>query len=172
MPPSRLQVRRVRPAEYAAAGQVVATAYLAEGFGDGPRYADLLRDVARRDAEAQVLVAVDADVGVLGSVTYACHGSAWAEIAGPAEAEIRMLGVDPSVRGRGVGEALVGACIAHARAAGLRRLVLCTQPHMQAAQRLYARLGFYRAPERDWSPVPGLQLMAYELALHQAPEKT
>ena len=51
------------------------------------------------------------------------------------------------------------------RALGRRRLVLSTQPTMYAAQRVYERAGFTRAPGRDWSPVPGLVLMAYELDL-------
>jgi ribosomal protein S18 acetylase RimI-like enzyme len=36
---------------------------------------------------------------------------------------------------------------------------------MHAAHRLYERLGFTRVPERDWSPVPGVQLVAYALPL-------
>jgi hypothetical protein len=36
---------------------------------------------------------------------------------------------------------------------------------MTAAHRLYERLGFARAPARDWSPVPEVQLRVYELAL-------
>jgi hypothetical protein len=28
------------------------------------------------------------------------------------------------------------------------------------ARRLYERLGFQRAPELDWSPVPGVNLLA------------
>jgi hypothetical protein len=32
---------------------------------------------------------------------------------------------------------------------------------MTAAHRLYERLGFHRLPERDWSPVPGVDLLVY-----------
>jgi hypothetical protein len=32
---------------------------------------------------------------------------------------------------------------------------------MAAAHRLYERLGFTRLPERDWAPLPGVNLMAY-----------
>ena len=41
------------------------------------------------------------------------------------------------------------AAVSHARALGLRRMVLWTQPTMDAAQRLYARAGFERVPELD-----------------------
>jgi hypothetical protein len=36
---------------------------------------------------------------------------------------------------------------------------------MTSAHRIYERLGFRRAPERDWSPVPGVDLMAFALRL-------
>lgn len=36
---------------------------------------------------------------------------------------------------------------------------------MVAAQRLYASEGFVRLPERDWSPQPGVPLLAYGLRL-------
>jgi hypothetical protein len=39
---------------------------------------------------------------------------------------------------------------------------------MVAAHRLYERLGFTRLPERDWSPLPGVHLMAYGLELSAA----
>ena len=38
-------------------------------------------------------------------------------------------------------------------------------PAMQAAQHLYATIGFSRTPELDFAPVPGFTLRAYELAL-------
>jgi ribosomal protein S18 acetylase RimI-like enzyme len=77
------------------------------------------------------------------------------------EAAFRMLVVDPSARGQGVGELLVTACLERARAAGKSRMVLSTDPRMTAAHRLYRRLGFSRLPERDWSPIPGVELMVY-----------
>jgi hypothetical protein len=36
---------------------------------------------------------------------------------------------------------------------------------MTTAQRIYERLGFVRTPERDWSPVPGIDLLTYALPL-------
>ncbi len=81
----------------------------------------------------------------------------------------RSSGCSRSTRqaqGRGVGRALVEACISRARQVpGCRRLVLSTQPGMLAARRIYESRGFVRDPDRDWSPVPGLTLMAYVLGL-------
>ncbi|MCZ2859682.1 GNAT family N-acetyltransferase [Blastococcus sp. VKM Ac-2987] len=72
-----------------------------------------------------------------------------------------MLVVDPAAQGRGVGAALVSACLERARRAGKRRVVISTGTRMTAAHRLYERLGFTRLPERDWSPVPGIDLLVY-----------
>ena len=36
---------------------------------------------------------------------------------------------------------------------------------MATAHRLYERLGFVRTPERDWSPSPDVDLLAYRLPL-------
>ena len=48
---------------------------------------------------------------------------------------------------------------------GIRHLVLLTQTDMKAAHHLYEEAGFSRLPERDWSPEPGVTLLAYGLVL-------
>ena len=159
-----IEVRDARAEEYAAAGDLVAEVYGAEGFADAP-YLAVLRDAGRRAAEADLLVATDRAGRILGTVTYAPGGTAWADIAGADEAEFRMLAVAPGARRHGVGGRLVRACVERARAQGKRRLVLSSQPTMDSAHHLYERLGFVRAPERDWSPEPGLNLRVYAMEL-------
>jgi hypothetical protein len=66
-----------------------------------------------------------------------------------------MLAVSPSAQGRGVGAALVGACRDLAIQVGASAIIICTRDFALAALRLYARLGFVRVPERDWSMLPG-----------------
>lgn len=166
-----ITIRPAAPDEYAALGEITAQAYLGDGlldFGESDQYLDELRDVPKRAAEAEVLVAV-ADGRVLGGVTFVPAGGPMADIARAGEAEIRMLAVSPAARGRGVGEALVRACLERARAVeGCVRVVLSTQPSMHTAHRIYGRLGFTRTPERDWNPLPNLldiTLITYELTL-------
>ena len=50
--------------------------------------------------------------------------------------------VDGSARGAGVGEALTNAAIIESRRRGVRSIDLTTRPSREAANRLYARLGF------------------------------
>ncbi|MGW2570530.1 GNAT family N-acetyltransferase [Streptomyces sp. NPDC001537] len=164
-------IRQAEPGEYETLGEITAQAYLADGlldFAGGDWYLGELKDVAKRAAHAQVLVAVE-NGRVLGGVTFVPSGGPLSEVAGPSESEIRMLAVAPAARGRGIGEALVRACIDRSRAMdGRTGLVLSTQDSMRSAHRIYERLGFVRVPERDWHPLPGddgLLLLTYELTL-------
>jgi ribosomal protein S18 acetylase RimI-like enzyme len=52
--------------------------------------------------------------------------------------------VDAAARGAGVGEALTNAAIEESRRRHVRSLDLTTRPSREAANRLYARLGFER----------------------------
>src|SRR5262249_43550579 len=123
-------------------------------------YARELADVQRRAGEAEVLVAVDDRL--VGCVTFVPDPtSPWAESIEDDEAAIRMLGVDPSAQGRGVGRALLGACLDRARQLGRAAVFLHSAPWMQRAHRLYGGAGFVRVPARDWTPVPEVPLLAF-----------
>ena len=158
-------IRRARPDELDAVGQLTVDAYVTGGVisPDAP-YLEFLGDARSRDADAEVWVAVDAR-GVVGTVTYVEPGSALCEIAREGEAEIRSLAVLPTASGEGIGEALTRHALARARTQGLASVVLSSSTTMHTAHRLYERLGFTRLPERDWSPAPGVQLVAYRLPL-------
>jgi ribosomal protein S18 acetylase RimI-like enzyme len=164
--PSRFEIRLALPSEYAVVGDLTVEAYTVDGFlGDSDDYADHLRDAADRAAHAELWVAAD-DSGVLGSVTYCSPGSRWCELATePEQGEFRMLAVAPAARRGGIGRALVEHCIARSRTLGHRELVLSSLAAMTAAHRLYVSLGFVRAPELDWYPVPGIELLGFRLPL-------
>lgn len=110
LPGMDLVIRPADPAEYTALGEITAQAYLQDGlldFGESDAYLGELRDVARRAADALILVAVRGDV-LLGGVTFVPAGGPMADIAGPGEAEIRMLAVARAGRGQGAGRRSYG----------------------------------------------------------------
>jgi GNAT superfamily N-acetyltransferase len=162
-----VRLRRAQARDHAAIGEVTVAAYSGLSEADEAGYRDKLRDAEARDREAELWVATvsDTDDTVLGTVTVCHDGSPWREIARGDEGEFRMLAVAPEAQGRGVGAALVELCINRFREVGAPGIVLSTLPAMHAAHRLYERHGFVRAPERDWSPVPRVDLVAYCLDL-------
>jgi ribosomal protein S18 acetylase RimI-like enzyme len=151
-------IRVVDAHEYEAVGTLVESAYAASGLLDNDRgYGNHLRDVPGRAADHLVLVA-ERQGHLVGSVTITPYGSPQSELARPDEVEFRYLGVAREARGTGVAQALVGAVEDYAVATRASWLVLCVIADNAAAQRLYARLGFERVPERDWHPAPGIDL--------------
>ncbi|MCX5120614.1 GNAT family N-acetyltransferase [Micromonospora sp. NBC_00362] len=163
-----LRVRSAESADFPAVARLTVAAYEADGQLKGEHgYGEVLADVSTRAASGEVLIAVDEVTGaVLGSVTFVLPGTPFAELAGPGEAEFRMLAVDPGAQGRGVGAALVEACVDRATELGCTAVAICVRAGMaDSAHRLYSRRGFVRSPEKDWSPLPGVDLLGLRLEL-------
>jgi ribosomal protein S18 acetylase RimI-like enzyme len=157
------EIRLAVPSEYDAVGALTVEAYSHDGFVRG-EYAMTLRAAADRAAKAELWVAAS-DNGLLGTVTYCPVGSVYREIGQDDEGEFRMLAVAGRSRGHGIGKSLTERCIARAHELGMRRVVMSSAQDMTTAHRLYERLGFTRLPERDWSPIPGVELYAFLLDL-------
>lgn len=165
-----ISVREAEAHEYDRVAEITLAAYgSVPGFRLEGAYAAELADVVGRSASTTLLVAVDVEghsATVVGAVTYLDDASSpYAQPMRPDEAALRMLAVDPSSQGRGVGAALVEACVERATAAGAARLVLHTTEWMASGRRLYERLGFRRSPERDAMVEDRIQLLSYVLDL-------
>jgi GNAT superfamily N-acetyltransferase len=165
-----VQIREARTGrEVEAAGRVTvaANAEFAPDDPDDPfttswaRYLEEMADAAARAAQGVLLVAVE-DGRVVGTVTlYLGPGSMqWR----PGDAMFRLLAVDPAARGRGIGRALLEACLERARAAGKPRMALHTTEWMVTARAMYERAGFVREPEGD-AELPGVTIIAYAAEL-------
>lgn len=159
-----MEVREVRPEEYEQAGSVTALAYR-EFVGPGEtaweEYLVHIANVGSRVGTGTVLVVVEGG-RVLGSATLEL-GDRIDDDDPPLqadEAHIRMLGVDPGARGRGVARALMDACFDRARAAGRTRMTLHTTSRMTAAQAMYEGMGFERLPDRVFPD--GFVLLTYQ----------
>lgn len=157
-------VRHIEAADFAHAERLLEQVYLGEGYTSA-EYLHWLTDVPGRAASPKTTTLVaEEDDALLGHVIVCRTGSPLVNLAGHGDAEVRLLATAPAARGRGIGEALVGACLDDARRSGCRRVVLSTQTTMEAAQRLYMRLGFRRWPAADqvWDE---RRLLAYEIDL-------
>lgn len=164
-----MRLRCATPDDLEAAGEVTVAAYADFTLGPDDPYVARLRDAAARYRNAELWVATPDDSDeVLGSVTVCPPGSPWRELAGPEEGEFRMLSVAPAARRTGVGEALAGLAIERALDHGARAMVVSSLAEMTGAHRLYARLGFERAPARDWQPMPDVRLIAFYKPLEDA----
>ena len=156
-----MEIRDARPGEFAAAGRLLVEVYGGlEGFPrphEQPAYYEMLADVGRftTQPETRLLVAVDGDQGLAGCVVYfgdmADYGSGGAATQIRDASGIRLLGVSDAFRRRGIGRALIEACIDRARRRAHAQVILHTTLAMKAAWRMYEQLGFRRSEDLDFA---------------------
>jgi predicted N-acetyltransferase YhbS len=117
------------------------------------------------DAGAEQLVAEESG-RIAGAVLFdprVRHRAHWPRTL----ATFGTLVVDPSMRRRGIGGALIAACIERAKEAGASGLAIETMPFMTAGQAVYGPFGFERWPAGDWD---GTGLLAELIGREDAPE--
>lgn len=146
-----MEIRLIDAAECGDLGHLTLAAYRGlNGSAPLGPYEKELVDVDARRRDSEVYVALDEEGRLVGGVTYVPGPHhAMAEFADPEGCGIRMLAVNPSDQGRGVGAALVERCLARGREQGRARVILHSAPSMVVAQGMYLKLGFLRAPELD-----------------------
>lgn len=166
-----IEVRPARPDEHEEAGRVTALAYREFVRPNDTGWQDYLArigDVAGRAGRTMVLVALE-EGRILGSVTLELEGRTEPndeDLLPADEAHVRMLGVHPEARRRGIARILMEACADEARRVGKRRITLNTTMRMRAAQAMYESLGFSRMEDRVFPD--GFVLLGYSRELEGA----
>lgn len=134
--------------------ELLTTVYVGEGHTTTARAEHMFAAQAVRDRGELIVAQIRGDeatlaplAGMIILVTPGHPGHQWGT---DDEAELHLLAVDPSFRQRGVGRCLVDHAIRRAASLGFRQAILWTQPRMQAAHRLYHRMGFQRQVNRDF----------------------
>jgi len=102
-------------------------------------------------------------VARVGSVVAGCV--AFRPLVAPDVAEVKRLYVRAPFRGHGLAEQLMQAALVSARNAGYTRIRLDTLASMQAAQRLYERLGFVEIGPYHEDALPGMRFMELRLTV-------
>ena len=140
-PPEKRAPFTLRPHQPGDMGWIIRrqTQLYATEFGWDGRFEALLADIAGKfiakfDPNRENCWLAERNGEIAGSV--------FLVKAGKTTGQLRMLYVEPSARGLGIGQALVQACIDDARAKGYRKLILWTNDILVSARKIYIAAGF------------------------------
>ena len=134
----RAILRNHRPGDM---GWVVQShgAFYASEYGFDSSFEALVAEIAAKfltsfDASRERCWIAELDGAPVGSVFLVKHSD---DVA-----KLRLLLVEPAGRGQGLGQKLVGECVAFAQACGYRKITLWTQSILVAARKVYQDQGF------------------------------
>lgn len=150
MPVAESPIRRLgRPGDLGWVVMANAELYAAE-YGWDASYEELVAKIVGSYAASHD----DArEAGWIAEVNGQRAGCVFCVKADEDTAQLRLLLVDPSARGHGLGTRLVDECLCFARKAGYKRMTLWTNHPLTAARKIYLSRGFTltgEEPHRSW----------------------
>ncbi|MCU7548339.1 GNAT family N-acetyltransferase [Chitinophagaceae bacterium LB-8] len=165
-------IRNAEPGEFEEIGKLMVEVYSQlEGFpkqSEQPEYYQMLSNIGTFTYKpgTELLVAVSTEGKILGGVVYFSdmqyYGSGGIATKEQNAAGFRLLAVDPSARGYGIGKHLTNECIRKAKEQGLAQMIIHSTKAMQTAWTMYEGLGFRRSEDLDFIqggfPVCGFRL--------------
>ncbi len=166
------KVRNARPNEFKEIGKLMVQVYSQlEGFPkevEQPNYYKMLANIGdlTNKPDTELLVAVSSNNKIAGAVVYfgdmQYYGSGGIATKELNASGFRLLSVDASVRGKGIGKLLTSECIQKAKNKGSDQVILHTTMAMQTAWKMYENLEFKRSEDLDFMqgelPVYGFRL--------------
>jgi GNAT superfamily N-acetyltransferase len=160
MSTQRYTIRNADPSEFEEIGRLMVNVYSQlDGFPketEQPDYFRALADVGAftHKPDTALLVAVSGENKIAGALVYfdnmIYYGSGGTATNEENASGFRLLAVDPSSRGQGVGRMLAEDCVRRARQKGHRHLIIHTTMAMLTAWRMYENMGFKRSADLDF----------------------
>ncbi|MDN5212605.1 GNAT family N-acetyltransferase [Fulvivirgaceae bacterium BMA12] len=166
-------VRDAHPSEFGEIGALMVKVYSQlNGFpkqNEQPNYYKMLTNIGSltENPGTKLLVAVSSDGKIGGGVVYfgdmKYYGSGGTATEERNASGFRLLAVDPSARGKGIGKLLTEACIQKAKEENQYQIVIHSTKAMQVAWKMYENMGFKRSEDLDFMqgelPVFGFRLL-------------
>jgi len=153
-------VRNAQPQEFQEIGQLMVRTYSQlEGFpkeAEQPSYYKLLANVGELTTKpfVELFVVVSPEDKIVGAVVYIGDMQYYSPLGIAAKefnaSGFRLLAVDGSTRGAGLGKLLTNACIQKAKEQKKEQMIIHTTNAMQTAWKMYENLGFKRSEDLDF----------------------
>lgn len=166
-------VRNASPSEFEEIGKLMVNVYSQlDGFpkeSEQPAYYKMLANIGELITKpgTELLVAVSTAGSIAGAVVYfgdmKFYGSGGTATNEQNACGFRLLAVDTSVRGQGIGKLLTNECIQKARDKKVKEMIIHSTMAMQTAWKMYENFGFKRSEDLDFMqgelPVYGFRLI-------------